>query len=245
MLYFKYLNTFTSHYAYLLYTIAYVYFRPTNSLSFFSLNVGALPKGPLKAETESERRSWTSLRSDESPPGPSVNVSGQDILGASECSSGRPLVRSLSSTREEDPESSTPVPYGIFWPHLLQHDCISCRCRSRRVGVHCATSAFRVPATPIVRHEASCESVCETFANVLLRRSFAPLIFLSPIVQDPIWWIHRGPVDSSSFFDPRYIWFLSQFISLYGLCTSCDLCELCTVANVFHWSCSEERASIF
>lgn len=50
--------------------------------------------------------------------------------------------------------------------------CRGCRSRRglrcRRVGVHCATSAFRVPATPIARYEpgTSCESLCESDSDI-------------------------------------------------------------------------------
>ena len=156
--------------------------------------------------------------------------------GYPRCFRPRPLVRSLSSTRKEDPESSTPVPYGIFWPHLLQHRCISCRCRSLgsefivpQVHSECRRRQLFV-TKPVVNRSVKHSLTSCTTSFVRASDPFPST------VQDPIWWIHCGPVDSTSF-DPRYTWFLSQFISLYE--------EDC--ARVVTWSMhgSESLESLF
>lgn len=78
-----------------------------------------------------------------------------------------PSLSLASGTRAHTTSASLNVPF----PQLLRR---RDRCRSRRdrrcqrVGVHCATSAFRVSATPIARYEpgTSCESLCESDSDI-------------------------------------------------------------------------------
>lgn len=77
------------------------------------------------------------------------------------------IARSLSSTRKKDPEHEHRPLWDLLTPPSDR--LYSCRCRSLGSEFIVPQVHSRVPATPIARYVASCESVCERATDVSQR----------------------------------------------------------------------------